>query len=303
MYQFVRLAGVLLPMTFLLACGGGGGGGGGTAAPLPDFPVSSTAQARSLTGGMPPPSLSSAQIEQVTDTRVEASDTLLVSNVLAASGGTTQRLTPSCSGTVCSNLVIDGGTITLDLFNQPEGRSNRRAVMVKNGVTLAEAVLTESDGDQHQSYGGWLDGSIFAVSAAVFDESLAVLAGFSAGNDSGSNPTGTGSAAWSGIMVGAFHRSISRIDVIQGDASIDIDDLSSPDVDVAFTDIKNLDARSDVDAMSWSNLVLNNGAFAAVDGSIEGAFYGANHEEVGGAFDRNNIIGSFGASRVTTPFQ
>ena len=246
---------------------------------------------------MAPPNLTSQQIEQVEDARVEAADTLLVSNVFAASGGTVQRYTPSCSGTVCSNLVIGDTTVTIDLFGDEERRSNRRAVMVKNGVTLAETVQRESDGDTHLGYGGWLDGSIFSVGAAVFDESLFVMAGASAGNDSGSNPTGTGSATWNGIMVGGFHRSISRIDVIQGDATIDIDDLASPDVDVAFTNVKNLDAGSDVDDISWSNLTVTNGAFEAVDGSIEGSFYGANHEEVGGVFDQSNIIGAFGAAR------
>ena len=30
---------------------------------------------------------------------------------------------------------------------------------------------------------------------------------------------------------------------------------------------------------------------------FEGTFYGTNHNEVGGIFDRNDILGAFGASR------
>ena len=48
-----------------------------------------------------------------------------------------------------------------------------------------------------------------------------------------------------------------------------------------------------------TNCYLAQGAFEARDGtaSIEWQFYGSNHGEVGGIFERNRLIGAFGASR------
>ena len=44
---------------------------------------------------------------------------------------------------------------------------------------------------------------------------------------------------------------------------------------------------------------LVQGGFQSLDaaGSIEGHFYGTNHQEVGGIFERDALIGAFGASR------
>ena len=40
-----------------------------------------------------------------------------------------------------------------------------------------------------------------------------------------------------------------------------------------------------------------NGSFRAGDGSLSGSFYGPNHDEVGGTFERGGLIGAFGAER------
>ena len=88
--------------------------------------------------------------------------------------------------------------------------------------------------------------------------------------------------------------------VIHGDALLDIDDLASPEVDISFTDIKNLNTGGDVDDMNWEKLGLDNGTFNSEtthDGEIEGVFYGAGHAEVGGIFDKNDVVGAFGAAR------
>ena len=77
---------------------------------------------------------------------------------------------------------------------------------------------------------------------------------------------------------------------VTGTATLDIDNFSNPDIDVAFTGISG--GRAD---MRWSNLSVRNGAFDG--GSIDGKFYGPNAENVGGTFDRNRIIGAFGATR------
>ena len=54
--------------------------------------------------------------------------------------------------------------------------------------------------------------------------------------------------------------------------------------------------------MIWTGIPVIDGGFATgADGdSIEARFYGPNHEEVGGIFERDEILGSFGATRSTT---
>ena len=45
----------------------------------------------------------------------------------------------------------------------------------------------------------------------------------------------------------------------------------------------------------WNDLPLNDGKFGSE--SIQGAFYGPNHEEVGGVFSRDGALGAFGGTR------
>ena len=52
--------------------------------------------------------------------------------------------------------------------------------------------------------------------------------------------------------------------------------------------------------MAWRGLPVQNGGFAerrAASDYIKGEFYGPAAEEVGGVFERNQIIGAFGAKR------
>ena len=47
--------------------------------------------------------------------------------------------------------------------------------------------------------------------------------------------------------------------------------------------------------MTWNDLPLNAGEFGS--DTIQGVFYGPNHEEVGGVFRRDGLLGAFGGTR------
>ncbi len=178
------------------------------------------------------------------------------------------------------------------------------------------------------SYGGWLDHMEFRISLSrscvvgvagcaesdpVFE--VTNVQGFAAGDYSGTTPTGTGSAKWTGVMVGmetpepgsdeaSALLGSGRPVVFLGDARIMIDDLSAPDADVSFTNIHNVTDGTSHDDMSWENLrVQDDGLFGANplerDGNdyIAGMFTGSGHQEVGGHFRRDGIAGAFGAKR------
>ena len=132
------------------------------------------------------------------------------------------------------------------------------------------------------------------------------VVGFMAGSYSGTTPAGAGSATWTGVMVGMEHSlERERPDVFLGDARIVIGDLAAPDVDVMFSDIHNVTEGTRRGDMDWQDLPLEDGLFGRVspesDGErydhLVGMFTGTGHEEAGGKFRRDGIVGAFGAKR------
>ena len=83
---------------------------------------------------------------------------------------------------------------------------------------------------------------------------------------------------------------------VQGDAAVTIADFADPKVGVAFTSIYDLVtgiAHSDI---AWNDIPLTNGGFTmgSADDTVTGSFYGPNHEEVGGVFEHDEIVGPSG---------
>ena len=199
------------------------------------------------------------------------------------------------------------------------------SVLEHNGVRIAEfesrMIHVDSDGEKDhnnlEGYAGWLDHTFFGVS---FDREChagqegcsgphfsASSYGLMVGAYSGTSPSGTGSATWSGVMIGmeAVDSYIDDVvpasapDVFLGDARIVIDDLATPDVDVSFTNISNVTEGTGYPDMSWENLPVDDGLFAggSWENYIVGMFTGPRQQEVGGHFLRDGIAGGFGAQR------
>ena len=153
-----------------------------------------------------------------------------------------------------------------------------------NVGALADRMLR---GDDENVYGRLLDDSVFAI----VGDAIAVTFGGSPGT----NPTAIGGGVWKGAVLGMDTRTRERI---EGDAAIEIDDFARPDVDVALTGIEDARGRARSD-LHWEDIPVVEGAFRVQDmvGSIEGRFYGSDHGEVGGLFERDLLTGAFGASR------
>ena len=109
------------------------------------------------------------------------------------------------------------------------------------------------------------------------------------------NPAATGGGVWTGSVMGLEGADGLRI---EGAAEIRIGDFARPELDVAFTGMTAAGGAARAD-MRWEDIALARGAFevSGATGSIEGRFYGGNHGEVGGVFERNGIVGAFGAER------
>ena len=99
-----------------------------------------------------------------------------------------------------------------------------------------------------------------------------------------------------------LNRLIASPDVLQGDAGI-VPDFAGRSVDVTLDGFRKLRAgEATGHRLEWADIAVEGGRFSEgtqFDGRhIDGAFYGAYHEEVGGVFRAGSIAGSFGAARI-----
>lgn len=150
--------------------------------------------------------------------------------------------------------------------------------------TLADRMLR---GDVADLFGHWMDESVFVI----VEDTTAV----SFGASPGTNPAAAGGAVWRGAVVGVDTSTRERI---EGDAALDIDNVERPDVDIAFTGLVDADGRTLSD-LRWGDIPVTAGAFRRqdADGTVEGRFYGSDHQEVGGIFEADQLTGAFRASR------
>ena len=128
----------------------------------------------------------------------------------------------------------------------------------------AGAILAEADG---------LEGRYAVVGGVRYPNSLGVVGG----------------AFWRGDMVALDDN--NRL--VRGDAHLDIDNLRRPNVDVRLFPYNHA-------PMFWERIPVSACRFEqrwSRSDYIKGEFYGAGAQEVGGVFERNRMIGAFGASR------
>ena len=280
----------------LAACGGGGGSGGG--------------------GGDGSP--------RIGDAGGAAADTYLASDILYLWPDGLSRFETQCQGSTCRfNDGEDVVFFSLDDYGPGNPTNRVETPTLKNGVPLAYARNsrdTEFGPMEVTLYGGWLDHSGFAAVHGLVDDvdrgalgtqDLEVLMSVSSGAASQAIPQG-GRATWRGAMVGVAVDAWSGPSptpapggtpapapaeqsdgaLVHGDAAVEAN-FSEASVDVRFTDIVHVDTGTARDDMSWTGLPLSGGTFRGT--GIEGRLYGPVREEVGGVFERDRIIGAFGA--------
>ena len=302
-------------VSVLAACGGGGGGGGGGGASAPAlsaiaWPVNAATARQAVTGSQVLPVTHDQAVQKFQGIQ-KNSNTLLAGDILL-SGLPLSRYSPTCSGTTCT-YTIGGQDIPVSISDaQDHDAFEIQPVMIHNGVSIAQLRARDDQGTDDQSetlaYGGWLEYSVFVTEVtslpSIANSSMTLIGAYNYGNSPGTNPAAlTGrTATWKGAVVGA-DLGTPQIDVIHGVATVDVD-FSSTSVDVTFSSLVDLNntSRSIAD-MAWVDLSLSGGAFSDGSGTnqIKGRFFGPNHEEVSGVFERNQILGAFGAVRGTTP--
>ena len=278
-------------------------------APLPVILLAIVATLAACGGSSPakPPQTQDAAARASYADIVENANTILFGDALNhfGTGDPVERVRTRCQGDRCSIGIVrtvktsDFSTDGVDL--EFLGK-HRGAMMVKESVRNA---VVDS-----VTYGGWLDHSFFATQASLFigadDPRLGATGtyNYSLGNSTGASPRLVdGSARWEGLMLGrdtTVHP--SRGGIVKGDATVTVDfGAGGVEVDIAFTNISDLDNANPRSDMTWENIAFENGGFsyrAATNDYLSGRFYGPKEQEVGGVFERNNVAGGFGGIRA-----
>ncbi len=296
----------LLAATLTLgACGGGGGGG---------------------SGGPPP----SSGLSDSSDPRVarlgkllERADTLRMSGLhgrwsLSAEGEETIEDTfdepVSCTGARCD--AADGTATTVRDLLDPSANIDPATIVELDTRDRFYTVMTSGDIEPETlpdlsvsvspavtGYGFWGDHGYAALALSTgpitaeiegtsYSGDFSMAQAYVAGDAAGTNPSGTGSATWTGIAEATPADTAERL---MGTARVTIADLSRPRVGVVI-DVPG----HAIGAPDWADMGLANGGFrtgTAGDDYLEGAFHGPGHEEAWGVFDTADHVGVFGARR------
>ena len=269
----------------LLICGGvaillpGCFGGGGSSSPPSNTtpPPSDTTPPPSDT--TPPPS----------DTPPQLARAAVAGDLIVEFEGELIRENISCQETKCvfSFLGTPGEFPT-------SGALPGAGQMQRNGVSIGRESAS-AEGLQVHTYGVWGNdnyGFASVTTGSAGGVSFRYAFPVSIGNATGSNPV-SGTASWSGAMVGMKIGSSSIGDEVTGDADMTAD-LEAASIDLEFT---NIATQSGVEspAIRWQGAPMRSGAFS--DSGLDGRFYGSDHAEAGGVFKRDGIEGAFSLVR------
>lgn len=115
------------------------------------------------------------------------------------------------------------------------------------------------------------------------------------------NPV-SGSGRWQGHVVGIdISEGETRGNQILGDAAIVLANFAEPHIDVQLSGLLDLVTGSGHPDIRWKDIPVDQGAFGWTDdgGTLQGRFFGSEHEGVGGRFLDGSILGAFGAIRLS----
>ena len=228
-------------------------------------------------------------------------------------GTPTHQEIENCRGTTCTVTNQNGDSPETDEFDPSEyadfiAGQQKAAVLTKNGITLIERRGFEDDSPNARVYGAWMDhggflvGTKFQATRQIDGENTLVTFRVA---EAGGDATGTrpsSNATWAGVMVGTPTRGDHRDNILQGDARLTYTS-SDTEIGAAFTNIVDLDRKAShsVSEVSFDDVsVGTEGNYAqgtAAGNFIRGEFFGSGHAETGGVFEKDGIIGAFGAKK------
>lgn len=290
----MRMTFAVAAILTLAACGGGGGSGtggttsgGSTGTEPPSSALSLLEKWRRFENGIPTLSMTEADLRRELRTASE--------RLTHARAGEAEILVPTDSQDYLGE-EYDSYSDLLDWYFSTVTAA--APVMTHDGVRIAETREKVGEDGAILRYWGWLEHTGFWVGHDDYD-TFSHFGAYYTGTD----PTGSGSATWNGVMVGmeGGYPADGAPDMVLGDARITIDNLASPNVDVVFANIVNATEGTSRNDISWRDLALDRGVFKSpiqqYGDYIIGSINGPRHQEAGGSFAKDGITGAFGAKR------
>lgn len=301
--HLVAAAGLVLALP---GCGGGGGGGS---------PSDRELDVGRQLGGLSAPSFTADEFRSGVDRTAGNANTLVLSDAVyfvEIPGFPSElRFESQCAGDRCvQEEPITGETVevTLEDFLTDDGAVDSlvpRPAGERYGIRIARIRSSDRtpDGDvlTLEGYGGWMEYGAFLVTGGEILEGDFLGARFILSSSFGDSPNtvpDTG-ASWNGIVAGMdIGRTDTQGNLVQGQVGIGLELLDgAPVVDVAFTDLYDLETEEGRDSIYWDDVPVTPHGFSD-DLSIDGRFYGPGHEEASGVFERGDLLGAFGATKV-----
>lgn len=174
-----------------------------------------------------------------------------------------------------------------------------RRLADRRGVSLAHGERRNAVGRtifEGMGYAGGMEHNFFFVAGSAIEDTNPLEPrlttfhhAYSIGDRTGRNPV-SGSASWAGVMAGYTGDGKT----IAGDADLTAD-FAASNLDLEFTNMREHGGTARTPDMRWDNVPVRDGSFEAP--GLHGHFYGTDHAEAGGVFNRNRITGAFGAAR------
>lgn len=225
-----------------------------------------------------------------------ALDTLVLGDTLWWIDGQVCRIETSCAGNQCVMTFLGEQDVVATSDFDPRDEETVQFVNETrcNGVTVVR--LRDTDDPGHGGYTAWAN---YVLAIAGVSRGTGEDFGFdlfipaSLGNGSGSSLVG-GSTVWTGAMVGVDVEASQPGQGVLGDAALEVD-FPTATLDLTFSNIAGTENGARHAVIAWQNVPMSGGAFEAT--GLDGRFYGPNHEETGGVFERNGIAGAFSLGR------
>ena len=291
----------------LAGCGGGSGGDGGDSS-------EAIAEAGRRLGGLSAPGFTAEEFAAGMEMAANDANTLVLSGLVFLHEN--ERLPPDlrlstrCAEDRCVYIEPILGTeseVTLDDVRADAATvSTLSAIPIgeRQGVRVAHARGTDrlniGVAISPEGYGAWMEHGAFLVTVAPVEdgdfEGARIVSSMSVGDSPNEAPDIA--AVWNGIVAAVdIGESETSENLVQGQARIELE-LQSGEavVDVAFTELFDLETEESRGSLHWEDVAFTEDGFK--DGrSIDGRFYGPNHEATGGVFERGDLLGAFGATK------
>lgn len=263
----------------------------------PSQPIADTSIIRNAVGGLPL-AMVSDEVESELIALRDAATSLRATDRYDIRGNLSR--TVDCTGDTCRLGGISYTATDLDSWGE-----TFEAVMTHNGLPVFQSVQESEQADggslRIDAYGAWMDDGVFWLqSHRVRDAERQTTAyeayGTTLGNATGERLMSSGTAMWTGIMVGG---SAAASEAYHGNAEITVN-FADADVDVAFTNIHELRTGAAQNDIMFNDVPLTPDGFASgarPGNRIAATFYGADHAEVGGTFEHDDVFGAFGARK------